>query len=168
MHVSHTHPITQTKKGKKMIADNLKKHNIILPQPVPPAAAYVPTRITGNLLYIAGQLPFVDGKLTCVGTVGQSVSVDEAKEAARICAINIMAQIQSALGDLERVTQFVRIGGFVNCVAGFGDQPTILNGASVLIGEIFGPRGQHARVAVGTNALPFNASVEVEALVEFK
>ncbi len=150
------------------IQENLKKQGITLPTPVPPVAAYVPWKISGNLLYLAGQLSFVDGKLLHPGTVGVDVNIDQARDAARVCAINLMAQINAALGDMERVVQFVRVGGFVNCVAGFADQPAIINGASVLIGDIFGERGLHARVAVGTNALPFNSCVEVEALVEFK
>lgn len=150
------------------IKENLSKAGIILPTPAAPAAAYVPTKRVGNLLFIAGQLPYWDGKLMAVGTVGLDISIEDATIGARYCAMNIMAQIQANLGDLEKVVQFVSVRGFVNCVNGFADQPKIMNGASLLIGEIFGDRAPHARVAVGTNALPFNAAVEVEALIEFR
>jgi enamine deaminase RidA (YjgF/YER057c/UK114 family) len=147
------------------IAARLQSLGLTLP-PVPkPQGSYVPSVRTGNLVYVAGQLPIREGKLVCAGKVGRDVGLDEAKAAARICFLNALAAL-SFSADPSRVTRVVRLGGFVNCVDGFAEQPLVLNGASDLAKEIFGEAGAHARVAVGVHALPLNAAVEIEALFE--
>jgi enamine deaminase RidA (YjgF/YER057c/UK114 family) len=150
------------------VEQRLKNLNITLPSPAAPAANYVPFVRSGNLLFVSGQLPMgVDG-LVYKGKVGGDVAVEDGKAAARLCAINLLAQAKAALGDLELVSRCVKIGGFVNCPADFYDHPAIINGASDLIVEVLGDAGRHARVAMGANALPFNAAVEVEAVFEIK
>ena len=140
---------------------------ITLPQAAAPAANYVPYTITGNLVFISGQVPFVDGKLAYQGKVGADFSVEEGVACAKICALNIIAQLKAACGgDLDKVTRCVKLGGFVNCVDGFGDQPKVINGASDLMVDVFAEKGRHARFAVGTNALPMNVAVEIDAVFE--
>jgi enamine deaminase RidA (YjgF/YER057c/UK114 family) len=147
------------------IAARLRTLGLTLP-PVPkPQGAYIPSVRTGNLVYVAGQLPLREGKLICAGKVGKDVGLDEAKAAARICFLNALAALAFS-ADPSKVTRVVRLAGFVNCVDGYAEQPLVLNGASELAKEIFGPAGEHARAAIGVNALPLNASVELEALFE--
>lgn len=145
----------------------LAELKISLPSGAAPVANYVPVVVSGSLAFVSGQLPVVDGKVRYVGKVGVDLSPEDAREAARQCAINILAQLKAALGgDLDRVRRCVKVGGFVRCEADFGDQPKVINGASDLFVEVFGDAGRHARFAVGTNALPFQASVEVDAIFE--
>ena len=139
---------------------------IVLPAAAAPAANYVPAVISGSLLYISGQLPFKDGKLAYLGRLGENVSVEDGYQAARLCGINLIAQIQAAAGSLDRVRRIVRLGGFVSSTADFTDQPKVVNGASDLFVEIFGEAGRHARSAVGCPSLPRGVAVEVEAVVE--
>lgn len=148
--------------------NNLKDLNITLPVPVAPVANYVTYVQSGNLLSISGQLPLDgDGKLPYVGKVGQEVSEEDANKAARLCAINIISQINAACdGDLDRVVRIVKLGAFVNCIDSFPGQPAIVNGASDLMVAVFGDKGKHSRSAVGTNGLPLNVPVEIDALVE--
>src|SRR5581483_6397172 len=130
-------------------------------------ANYVPFVRTGNLLVISGQVCFgQDGKLASKGQLGGGVSIEQGQQAARACAINLLGQIKSALGDLDKVVRVVRLGGFVNSVPGFPDGPKVLNGASDLIVEAFGDKGRHARTTVGVSALPLDATVEVEGMFE--
>jgi enamine deaminase RidA (YjgF/YER057c/UK114 family) len=143
--------------------------DIKLPKAVAPAANYVPARRSGSLVYIAGQVPTADGKDQYVGKVGTEVSVEQAQKAARLCAINILAQLREFLGgSLDRVLGCVRLGGFVNAAPEFGDHPKVINGASDLMVEVFGDAGRHARAAVGCNSLPRNVSVEVDAIFEIE
>lgn len=145
----------------------LKQLGIQLPKAVSPAANYVPARKSGSFVYIAGQVPTVDGKDQYVGKVGKDVSIEEAQKAARLCAINILAQLRTALGgSLDSVVGCVRLGGFVNATPEFGDHPKVINGASDLMVEVFGDAGRHARAAVGCNSLPRNVAVEVDAIFE--
>ncbi len=145
----------------------LEKLGITLPEAAAPAANYIPYTVSGNLVYVSGQVPFVDGKITYQGKVGQDFTVEEAADCARVCALNILAQVKAACGgDLDRVTRCVKLGGFVNCVDGFSQQPTVINGASDLMVEVFSDKGRHARFAVGTNALPLNVAVEIDAIFE--
>ncbi|MCF6321072.1 MAG: RidA family protein [Rhizobiaceae bacterium] len=147
------------------IADNLAKLGVTLPQPSKPLASYVGFVQQGELLFISGQLPMVDGKITQTGLLGAGVTIEEATAAARLCAINILAQVNVACeGDLERIVQCVKLGGFVASTPDFTDHPIVINGASEFMGEALGERGVHARAAVGVAALPFNVSVEVEAI----
>lgn len=145
--------------------ERLAEHCITLPQVVAPVAAYVPAVRTGNLVYTAGQLPFVDGKLPVTGKVGADVAPDAGKALARVCALNALAAIDS-LVDLNSVTRVVKVVGFVASAPGFHGQPGVINGASELLAEVFGDNGKHARSAVGVAELPLGAPVEVELIVE--
>lgn len=143
----------------------LAQLGITLPTPPKPVAAYVPARRTGNLLFISGQLPFKEGQLMAKGPV---TDLSAATAAARQCAVNALAVAKDALGSLEQVAGVVRVGVWVACGNDFIDQPKVANGASELLVEVFGDTGRHARAAVGTNALPLGAMVEVEVCFEVK
>ena len=148
--------------------DRLAALGIAIPrQAAAPAGVYVPAVISGNLVFTAGQLPFVDGDLPTTGKVGAEVTPDDAKALARTAAINALAAVAAVIGSLDRVTRIVKVVGFVSSDPSFFGQPGVLNGASELLGEIFGDRGVHARSAVGVAVLPLNSSVEVELIVEF-
>lgn len=139
---------------------------ITLPPASAPLANYVPFAQEGNLLFIAGQVPRAeDGQLKYIGKIGQDLSVEEGYASARLCALNCLSQVQSALGSLDRVKRIIRVGGFVNCIDGFSEQPQVINGASDVIVEIFGDKGRHARAAVGNNSLPGNVATEVDMIV---
>lgn len=149
----------------------LDRLGLKLPPAPKPVAAYVPFVQShgGQLIYVSGQLPFKDGVLTCTGAVPTDVSLEQATEAARLCAINAIAVLKDAChGDIDRIGQILRIGVFVQSAAGFGDQPKVANGASELLAAVFGDHGKHARAAVGTNTLPLNATVELEIFAELR
>lgn len=143
----------------------LAELGIELPEVPAPAGAYVPAVVDGDHVYTSGQLPFVNGELVNPGVLGDTVSVEEGYEAAKLCAVNALAAIKSVVGDLDRVKQVIKVVGFVASAPGFGQQPTVINGASELLGQVFGEAGQHARSAVGVSALPLGTSVEVEIAV---
>ncbi|OMC45921.1 RidA family protein [Mycobacterium sp. IS-1264] len=138
---------------------------VTLPQVVAPLAAYVPAVRTGNLVYTAGQLPMEAGKLARIGKVGAEITPDEGKALARLCALNALAAVDSLVG-IDAVTRVVKVVGFVASASGFHGQPGVINGASELLGEVFGDNGAHARSAVGVAELPLDAPVEVELIVE--
>jgi len=138
---------------------------VTLPSPAKPLAAYVPAVRTGNLVYTSGQLPLVDGKLSHTGKVGAEVTPEDAKTAARTCAVNALAAINALVG-VDNVTRVVKVVGFVASASGFTGQPGVVNGASEFLGEVFGDAGVHARSAVGVAELPLGAPVEVELIVE--
>ncbi len=148
------------------VEDRLVELGIVLPEPTKALANYVPYVRSGRLVSISGQIPMTaDGPL--IGKVGADLDLAQAVEAARLCAIGIIAQAKAAAdGDLERVARIVRLGGFVNCVDGYTDQPKVINGASDLMVAVFGEKGRHSRSAVGVNALPLGVPVEIDALVE--
>lgn len=149
------------------IESRLKELGITLPVAAAPAANYVSYVISGNLLYISGQLPTEDGKLEIKGLVGQDVDVATASRAAELCAINILSQAKAALGgDLGKIKRVVKLSSFVASAPGFTDQHIVTNGASNLIANVLGEAGKHARAAVGMAALPLNAAVEIEAIIE--
>lgn len=150
------------------VASRLSELGIELPAVAVPAGAYVPAVISGNLVFTAGQIPLVDGKLMATGKVGQEIDVDFAREIARRCALNAVAAVQSVIGDLDRVKKVVKVVGFVSSDPSFTSQPQVINGASELLEEIFGEVGIHARSAVGVAVLPLDAPVEVELIVEFE
>src|SRR3954465_14795430 len=141
----------------------LEEQGIKLPQVAAPLAAYVPAVRTGNLVYTAGQLPFLDGKLTTTGKVGSEVTPEVGKTLARVCALNALAAVDALVG-LDSVTQVVKVVGFVASAPGFNGQPAVINGASDLFAEVFGDSGAHARSAVGVSELPLDAPVEVELI----
>ena len=149
------------------IDDRLAELGITLPAVTKPVAAYVPAVITGNLVYTSGQLPFTDGVLPAMGKLGAGVSDDTGKALARQCALNALAAVESVIGSLDRVTRIVKVVGFVASEPSFTGQPGVINGASEVLGEIFGDAGQHARSAVGVPVLPLDSPVEVELIVEF-
>ena len=149
------------------IEDRLKELGLQLPTLTKPVAAYVPAIVTGNLVFTAGQLPFVDGKLEATGKVGAEVTAEDAAKLARTCVLNALAAASSVIGSLDRVTRIVKVVGFVASTPDFTGQPGVVNGASELLGEVFGEPGQHARSAVGVASLPLDAPVEVELILEF-
>lgn len=146
----------------------LAELGIEIPDVAKPVAAYVPAVITGNLVFTSGQLPFVDGALPATGKVGAEVSPEVAKDLARTCVLNGLAAARGVLGSLDRITRVVKVVGFVASDPSFTGQPAVINGASELLGEIFGDAGQHARSAVGLTVLPLDAPVEVEFVFEFE
>jgi enamine deaminase RidA (YjgF/YER057c/UK114 family) len=145
--------------------ERLKDLGYELPAIPRPAGSYVPAARAGSLLFTAGQLPFKEGALAYVGKVGREVSVEEAQQAARLCAINALAAVEAEAG-LENVRRVVKVTGYVSSAADFNNQPMVLNGASELLGEVFGEKGIHARSAVGVAELPLDAHVEIELVVE--
>jgi len=146
--------------------DKLKSLGLTLPEMAAPAGAYVPAKRTGNLIYVAGQLPLKEGELVCTGPVGRNVSVDEAYAGARQCGLNILAVLKAQAGSLDNIAQMVRVEGFVASAEGFTDQAKVINGASELFAEVLGDAGSHARFAVGASELPLGASVEIAAIAE--
>ncbi len=151
------------------IEEKLLELGIELPTPAAPVANYVGFVKSGNCVFVSGQLPLEAGKLQFVGKVGSEISADDAKKAARLCAINILAQLKVACeGDLQRVMKCVKLGIFVNGEANFKDHPAVANGASDLMVEVLGDAGKHARAAVGSGSLPFGVSVEVDAIFEIR
>lgn len=149
------------------VETKLKDLGIVLKQAPAPVANYVPSVRTGNLLMVSGQLCFDgDGKIVVKGQLGGGVSIEDGQKAARACAVNLLAQVKAALGDLDRVSRVVRLGGFINSVPGFTEGPKVMNGASDLMVAVFGDKGKHARTTVGVAALPADAAVEVEGLFE--
>jgi enamine deaminase RidA (YjgF/YER057c/UK114 family) len=151
------------------IESRLTELGITLPVAAAPAANYVSYVVTGNLLFISGQLPTENGKVAVTGLVGADVDVAAASRAAELCAVNILSQAKAALnGDLTRITRVVKLSSFVASAPGFTEQHIVTNGASNLIANVLGEAGKHARAAVGMAALPLNASVEIEAIIEIK
>jgi enamine deaminase RidA (YjgF/YER057c/UK114 family) len=144
----------------------LEELGIELPATPAPAGAYVPATRGGNLVFTAGQLPLEAGELTLRGKVGDTVSVDEAREAARLCAMNALAAASTQTGGVAGISRIVKVTGFVASAPGFNAQPQVINGASEVLGEVFGDAGLHARSAVGVAELPMDAPVEVEIVVE--
>lgn len=149
-----------------MLQHQLAKLGITVARPAGTFGTYVPARRVGSLIYIAGQLPMKDGKLLAEGPVPTQASIEAAQAAARQCVINALGAVETLPGGIAQLKSVVRVGAFVQCIDGFGDQPKIANAASELLIELFGEAGRHARAAVGTNALPLNASVEIEFLFE--
>ncbi|HIE46256.1 MAG: RidA family protein [Nitrosopumilus sp.] len=148
-----------------MIEERLEELGIILPKPPTPAGSYVPVIRTGNLLFISGQIPMEDGKVVFTGKVSDD-NLEEAQKSARMCAINILAQIKRETGDLDKIFRIVRLSGFVNSSQEFTQHPKVINAASDLIFEIFGEKGKHSRIAVGVTSLPLGSMTEIDAIVE--
>jgi len=149
------------------VENKLKELGITLKEPAAPIANYVPFVRTGNLLMVSGQICLDgDGKLVAKGRLGDGVSIEDGQKAARSCAVNLLAQVKAAVGDLDKVTRVVRLGGFVNAAPGFPDAPKVMNGASDVMVAAFGDKGKHARSTIGVAALPADAAMEVEGLFE--
>ena len=150
------------------IEARLKELGITLPAPPAPVASYVPFTLSGNQVMIAGQLPLADGALTCSGHLGGNVSLEDGQAAARLCAINVVAQVKAAYGDLNRIKCCLKLNVFIAATADFIRHPEVANGASDLMGAIFGEAGKHARSSIGVASLPRGAAVEVDAVFELK
>jgi enamine deaminase RidA (YjgF/YER057c/UK114 family) len=148
------------------VENKLSELGIVLASPSAPVANYVPFVRTGNLLFVSGQICLDAGKLVAKGQLGAGVSIEDGQKAARACAVNLLAQVKAALGDLDKVVRVLRLGGFVNATPGFTDGPKVMNGASDLMVTVFGDKGRHARTTVGVSALPGDAAIEVEGLFE--
>lgn len=149
------------------IAARLKELNLVLPQASAPVANYVPAARCGNALYVSGQIPLEGGKPQFIGKLGREFGIEQGQQAARLCALNVLAQASAALGgDLDRVVRCVRVGGFVNSTPEFADQPQVVNGASDLLVAVLGDAGRHARSAVGCASLPRGVAVEIDAVFE--
>lgn len=148
------------------IAARLAELKIELPKAAAPVANYVPVVVTGNHAYLSGQITIWNGELKFVGQLGKELQIEDGQKAARICGMNIIAQLQAALGDLDRVRRCVKLNVFVNSTPTFTDQPKVANGVSDLMAEVFGDAGKHARSAVGVAQLPLGVSVEVDAVFE--
>ena len=148
------------------IEEKLHELDIELPPAPPAVAAYQPWVRTGNLVFTSGQLPWRDGEIAYAGKLGAEVSDEEGYQAARQCALNAIAQLKAATGDLDKIQKIVRIEGYVHCAEGFRGHPQVLNGASDLVNEIFGERGQHTRLALGINEMPLDAAVQLAMTAE--
>ncbi|MFC8303944.1 RidA family protein [Specibacter sp. NPDC057265] len=159
---------TASAQGTSRIEARLAELGLSLPAVAAPVAAYVPAVISGNHVYTSGQLPFIDGKLPASGKVGGQVSAEDAKSLAATSAINALAALKNVIGNLDRVTRIVKVVGFVASDPSFTGQPGVINGASELLGEVFGEAGIHARSAVGVSVLPLDSPVEVELIAEFQ
>jgi len=148
--------------------ENIDRLNIEIPEPPEPAGAYIPARKVGNLVFCSGQGPMKEGEFTYIGKVGSDLTVEEGYEAARICALNCLAEIRSEVGSLGKIDKIVKLRGFVSSADEFGKQPEVINGASELLQEIFGESGKHARSALGTSELPRNIPVELEMVASIQ
>jgi enamine deaminase RidA (YjgF/YER057c/UK114 family) len=146
-----------------MIEEKLSSLGISLPIPPDPAGSYVPVVLSGNLVFVAGQIPAEGNHIKFRGKV---VSIETGQQAARLCTINALAQLRSSLGSLDKVKQVIKLTGFVNCDPSFADHPKVINGASDLLVQLFGEKGKHARVAVGVSSLPLDSAVEVDLIIE--
>ena len=149
-----------------MIEEKLESLGILLPTPPKPAGSYIPVVRTGNLVFVSGQIPMKDGLVQFKGQVPTSISVEEAQKAARLCMINVLAQLKAELGTLDKISRIVRVSGFVNSSSEFYEQPKIINTASDILYEIFGEKGKHTRIAVGVASLPLNSAVEIDLIAE--
>lgn len=151
------------------LSAKLQELGLSLPQVAAPAANYVPYVVSGNTVYVAGQIPFLNGEKMHLGRVGDALGVEDGVAAAQACALNILAQVNEAVdGDWSRVKRCVKLGGFVNCTPDFTDHPVVINGASNLIADVMGDAGKHARFAVGAPSLPLGVAVEIDAIFEIE
>ena len=149
-----------------MIDEKLASLNIILPTPPKPAGSYIPVVKIGNLVFVSGQIPMKDGQVQFKGQVPTTISVEDAQKAAKLCIINVLAQLKSELGTLDKISRIVRVSGFVSSSQEFYEHPKIINAASDLLFEIFGEKGKHSRIAVGVASLPLNSTVEIDLIAE--
>jgi len=156
------------KDNMNIVEQNLNKFNLTLPQVSIPVANYVPFVQTDKLIFISGQLPMENGKLKYAGKVDKDISLEDAKLAAQLCALNILAQVKTCVGSFDKIKRCIKLTGFVNAPEGFAAHPQIINGASDLLVNLLGEKGKHARAAVGASSLPLNAAVEIEAIFEIE
>ncbi|NPV92398.1 MAG: RidA family protein [Firmicutes bacterium] len=149
-----------------MVEERVRQLGLVIPKVAPPVAAYQPGVLAGDLLFVSGQLPTVDGELKYRGRLGAELTVEEGYQAARACALNCLAVVKSFTGSLDRVVRIVKLNGYVSSAPDFFQQPQVVNGASELLGEVFGEAGRHARAAIGVSSLPLGAAVEVDLVVQ--
>lgn len=149
-----------------IIEEKLKELGVVLPPPPAPVAAYLPWMRAGNLVFTSGQLPWQNGVIAFPGRLGAELTIEQGYQAARLCAINVLAQLKHAVRDLENIRQIIRVEGYVHCAPGFRGHPNVLNGASDLFNEALGTRGHHARLAVGISDMPLNAAVQLTVTAE--
>jgi enamine deaminase RidA (YjgF/YER057c/UK114 family) len=153
-----------------MIEEKIRSLGIELPDAPASSGSYVQVVITGNLIFVSGQIPVEPGSIPMEvkfkGKVGKDISLEEGQEAARLCTINALAQLKSALGSLDKIRKFIKLSGFVNCEASFKNHPQVINGASDFIVQLFGQKGRHSRSAIGASSLPLNSAVEIDFIVE--
>lgn len=148
-----------------MIEDKLKEMGLTLPSMPKPAGSYIPSVKIHDLVFISGQVPFVNDQLR-TGKLGKDLTTEDGYECAKICALNALSVIKSELGSLDNIHRIVKVSGYVNCVDDFTDQPKVLNGASDLFGQLFGDKGKHSRIAIGSNSLPLNSAVEIDVIFQ--
>ena len=152
-----------------LFEENIKSLGLNIPELPKALANYVPYKIVGNTIYISGQAPAQNGEIVYKGKVGADITVEDGIEAAKLCVINIIASVKAGLdGNWDKLDSFVKLTGYVNCKDNFTDQPRVINGASDMLVDIFGEQGRHARVAVGSNALPLGIAVEIDAIIQLK
>ncbi len=148
-----------------MIDEKLDKLGILLPIPPKPAGSYIPIQISGNMVFVSGQIPMDNGKVIHVGKVSDD-NIEDAKKSAKLCALNILAQLKREIGSLDKISKIIKISGFVNCNPEFTAHPQVINAASDLLFEVFGEKGKHSRIAVGVSSLPLDSMTEIDAVVE--
>lgn len=149
-----------------MIEEKLQSLGILLPTPPKPAGLYIPVVVSKSMAYVSGQIPIKDGKVAFTGKVPSVQSIENAQEAAKLCAINALAQLKAELGDLDKIQRIVKVSGFVNSEQDFTKHPIVINTASDFLYEVFGEKGRHSRIAIGTNSLPLDSTVELDMIVE--
>ena len=152
--------------GNIMIEKRLKELGIIIPNAPKPAGSYIPVVLSGKLAFVSGQIPIKDGQVVYQGKVGDTQSIDNAQEAAKLCVINGLAQIEAYCGTLDNLEKIIKISGFVNSTKDFTEHPKVINAASDLLMKIFDEKGKHSRIAIGVSSLPLNATVEIDMIVE--
>lgn len=149
-----------------MIEEKLQSLNISLPTPPKPAGSYIPVVVSKSWAFVSGQIPIKDGKVAFIGKVPTSQSIENAQKAAKLCAINALAQLKAELGDLDKIQKIIKISGYVNSEQNFSEHPKVINAASDFLYDVFGEKGKHSRIAIGVNSLPLDSTVELDMIVE--
>lgn len=149
-----------------MIEEKLQSLNISLPTPPKPAGSYIPVVVSKSWAFVSGQIPIKDGKVAFIGKVPTSQSIENAQKAAKLCAINALAQLKAELGNLDKITKIIKISGYVNSEQNFSEHPKVINAASDFLYDVFGEKGKHSRIAIGVNSLPLDSTVELDMIVE--
>ncbi len=149
-----------------MIEEKLQSLNISLPTPPKPAGAYIPVVVSKSWAFVSGQIPIKDGKVAFIGKVPTAQSIENAQKAAKLCAINALAQLKAELGDLDKIQKIIKVSGFVNSEQNFSEHPKVINAASDFLYDVFGEKGKHSRIAIGANSLPLDSTVELDMIVE--
>ena len=149
-----------------MIEEKLQSLNISLPTPPKPAGSYIPVVVSKSWAFVSGQIPIKDGKVAFIGKVPTSQSIENAQKAAKLCAINALAQLKAELGDLDKIQKIIKVSGYVNSEQNFSEHPKVINAASDFLYDVFGEKGKHSRIAIGVNSLPLDSTVELDMIVE--